>query len=42
MGELSNNAWEKVGSEDFSLGQGVGEDRYNEETQNIDSLKSEL
>ena len=30
MGVLSNNAWEKGETEDFSLGQGVGEDRYNE------------
>ena len=27
MGELSNNAWEKVGTEGFSLGQGVGEEQ---------------
>ena len=27
MGELSNNALEKGETEDFSLGQGVGEDR---------------
>ena len=27
MGVLSNNAWEKGGTEDFSLGQRVGEDR---------------